>query len=242
MEKEKNTKPFASVKPDIVDRFLVDAEKFRAGEIEPDEPHYDDKALTLFLLLRFHANCSLEFYTNETMLCELMGLSTRAENKASIMSNILMMDGEDLISIRRKPGSKFFYIVLDANTFIADKGFVRIYKEEFEQLLPDKNKDKLLLLLYAVKRFQHQSTEISFPSIETLMSTVNISKPTVCKGLQRLAAMFHVYKARINFYDGTYKDINYYKSRSEKEDISSQAIEDIVRQYYSNVKSITERE
>lgn len=238
---EKQKKSFASVDPNIVEAFISGTEEVRAGLINADEPHYDDKALTLFLLLRFHANCSLEFYTNESMLCELMGLTQRQENKKSIMHNILQMQEDGYLHIRDKPGNKFFYIVLDYETFMMDKKFVRIYKEEFEKLISEKNKDKLILTLYAIKRFQHNTTQTSFPSIETLMNTVRISKPTVNQCLNQIAPLFYIYKARINFHNGTYKDVNYYKSRSEEKGIERKVIEEIVEQYYSNVKSITER-
>lgn len=234
-------KNFASVQPSIVEDFIAGIDDLRSNLVILENPHYDDKALTLFLLLRFHADCSFEFYTNEIMLCELMGLSARAENRQSIMSNILKMEEDGLLYIRRNSNKKFFCIVLDYNMFVVEKGFVRIYKEEFEQLLTDKNKDKLILLLYSIKRFQHKDTEISFPSIETLMNTSHISKPTVCKGLDRLGDLFHVYRARINFHNGTYKDVNYYKSRSEKTGISRDIVSGIIKQHYSNVKSITER-
>lgn len=234
-------KSFASVDPSIVEQFVADIDDLRAGLIDIKTPHYDDKAFTLFLLLRFYANCNFEFYTNEVMLCELMGLSARLENKESIMSNILKMAEDDLLSIRKKPNNKFFYIVLSYESFVINNGFIRIYKEEFDQLIGEKNKDKLLLLLYSIKRFQHRDTEISFPSIETLMSTSHISKPTVFKCLQQISPLFNIYKARIEFYNGTYKDVNYYKSCSEKSGISPETIANIIKQHYSNVKSITER-
>ena len=238
---DEQKKSFASVGPDIVDAFISGVEDLRAGLVNIDSPHYDDKALTLFLLLRFHANCSLEFYTNENMLCELMGLSQRQENKKSIMSNILQMRDDGFLHLREKPGNKFFYIVLDYDTFVIDKGFVRIYKEEFEQLLLEKNKDKLILTLYAIKRFQHNKTEISFPSIETLMNTARISKPTLSQCLDKIAPLFYIYKARIHFHNGTYKDVNYYKSRSEKNDIDPNTVDAIVKKHYANVKSISQR-
>lgn len=234
-------KSFASVDPSIVEQFISGVDDLRAGLINLKDPHYDDKAFTLFLLLRFHANCSFEFCTNETMLCELMGLSTRPENKESIMLNILQMEEDGLLSVKKESDKKFFYLVLDYKSFVLEKGFIRIYKEEFDQLIGEKNKDKLLLLLYSIKRFQHRDTEISFPSIETLMNISHISKPTVCKCLQQIALLFYIYRARVNFYDGTYKDINYYKSHSEQEEINPNTIETIVKQHYSNVKSITKR-
>jgi len=238
---ERVNKCFAAIQPHIVEQFLGCIDDLRAGKLNLHEPHYDDKALTLFLLLRFHASCSLECYVNEAMLCELMGLAARPENKESIMSNILKMEEDGLLHMRKKQNNKFFYIVLDYNSFMAEKGFVRIYKEEFDQLIHEKNKDKLLLLLYSIKRFQHGKTEISFPSIETLISTSHMSKPTVNKCLKQISPLFHIYKARINFYDGTYKDINYYKSCSEQNGIDPNTVETIVKQHYSNVKLITER-
>ena len=238
---DEQKKSFASVDPGIVDLFVAEVDDLRAGLINLESPHYDDKAFTLFLLLRFHANCNFEFYTNETMLCELMGLAARPENKDSIMLNILKMEEDDLLSIRRKPNNKFFYISLNYEMFVLEKGFIRIYKEEYDRLIGEKNKDKLLLLLYSIKRFQHRDTEISFPSIETLINTSHMSKPTVNKCLKQIASLFNIHKARINFHNGTYKDVNYYKSRSEKSGISLDIINTIVKQHYSNVKSITTR-
>lgn len=234
-------KSFASVDPSIVEQFITGIDDLRTGLINVTDPHYDDKAFTLFLLLRFYANCNFEFYTNNIMLCELMGLAARPENKESIMLNILKMEEDGLLHIRKKPNSKFFYIDLAYESFILDKGFVRIYKEEFDQLICEKNKDKLILLLYAIKRFQHRNTEISFPSIETLMNTVHVSRPTVLKCLQQIEPLFHIYKVRIDFYNGSYKDVNYYKSRSEKNGILPDTVAAIIKQHYSNVKSITER-
>lgn len=238
---DKQNKSFASVDPSIVELFVADIDDLRAGVIDTKSPHYDDKAFTLFLLLRFYANCSFKIYTNEVMLCELMGLSTRSENKESIMSNILKMAQDDLLCIRRKPNNKFFHIELNYESFVLEKGFVRIYKEEFDQLIGEKNKDKLLLLLYSIKRFQHKNTGISFPSIETLMNTSHISKSTICKCLKQIDPLFKIYKARIEFYNGTYKDVNYYRSCSEESGMSLDVIHNIIKQHYSNVKSITER-
>jgi hypothetical protein len=238
---DEQKKSFASVNPDIVDLFVAEVDDLRAGLINLKDPHYDDKAFTLFLLLRFHANCNFEFYTNETMLCELMGLAARPENKDSIMLNISKMEEDNLLSIRKKPNNKFFYISLNYEAFVLERGFVRIYKEEYDKLIVEKNKDKLLLLLYSIKRFQHRDTEISFPSIETLMNISHISKPTALKCLQQMAPLFNIYKARIDFYNGSYKDVNYYKSCSEKSGLSPDTVASIIKQHYSNVKSIAER-
>ena len=232
-------KSFAAVQPSIVETFITGIDDLRSNMVPLNEPHYDDKAFTLFLLLRFHANCSFEFYTNEIMLCELMGLSTRAENRESIKSNILKMEEDGLLYVHADPNKKFFRITLEYEMFMPEKDFVKIYKEEFDQLMPD---NKLLLLLYSIKRFQHKDTAISFPSIETIMNTSHISRPTVCKGLERLGALFDIYKARIHFYNGSYKDVNYYKSHSEPNGISLDAVVNIAKQYYSNVKSITKKE
>ncbi len=232
---------FAAIKKQIVDSFIEDTDDFRAGLLDPSQPHYDDKALTLFLLLRFYANSSFELYTNEVMLCELMGLSNRAENRDSIMSNIYKMEEDDYIFVIQHPGKKFFRIQLAYEWFMPETDFVIIYKQEFDQLIKDKSKDKLLLLLYCIKKFQHKNTGISFPSVETLMDSSHISKPTVCKGLERLSGILYVYKIRINFNDGTFKDINYYKSRAEN-GASQDAITSIAKKYYTNIKSIVRRE
>lgn len=233
-------KCFAKVQTQIVDNFIAEIDDLRAGLIDTDKPHYDDKAFTLFLLLRFYANGSFQFYTNEYMLCELMGISSRAKNRNSIMLNILKMQEDGLVNIYQQPNKKFFYINLDYEMFMPEKEFVVIYKEEFDNLIADKVKDKLLLLLYCVKKFQYKKTGISFTSIETLMDSSHISKPTICRGLKRLDEVLYVYKARINFNDGTYKDVNYYKSCAEG-GISVDAVMNIAKKYYRNVKSIIER-
>lgn len=235
-------KSFAPINPTIVDDFMAGIDDLRAGLINLEDPHYDDKALTLFLLLRFYANCSMEFYTNETMLCELIGISARLENKSSVMANILKMEEDGLLYISRTPNNKFFRLTLDYDMFMPEKNFVVIYKEEFEQLVREKNRDKLIWLLYAIKRFQHRNTAISFPSMETMINISHISKPTVCKCLQQLEPLFNIYRARIHFYDGTYKDVNYYKSRSEESGIAADTVAAIVKKHYTNVQSITTRE
>ena len=233
-------KCYAIVQKQIVDNFIAEIDDLRAGLINIDKPHYDDKVFTLFLLLRFYANSSFQFYTNEYMLCDLMGLSNRTENRESIMLNILKMQEDGLVNIYQPPNKKFFYINLDYEMFMGEKDFVIIYKDEFDNLIADKSKDKLLLLLYCIKKFQHKKTGISFPSIETLIDSSHINKLTICKGLKRLDEVLHVYRARINFNDGTYKDVNYYKSRVEN-GISEYSVIDIVKKYYSNIKSIIER-
>ena len=237
---EKHKLCCATIPKEWVEDFVSELDNLRVGMQSLDEPHYDDKALTLLLFLRFHVNSSFQFYTNEIMLCELMGLSNRPENRNSIMSNILKMEEDGILGGYRPPGRKFFYITLDYEYMMPDKNFVVIYKQEFDNLLQDRSRDKLLLMLCCVKKFQHKQTGISFPSIETIMDSSHISKPTICKGLERLADVLWVYKARINFNDGTYKDVNYYKSRAEG-GMSRDTIESIAKKYYSNIKSITER-
>lgn len=234
-------KNFAAVPKQMVDNFVSDLDDLRAGMILPSEPHYDEKALTLFLLLRFHANCSFDFYTNEYMLCELMRLSTRAENRESIMLNILRMQEDELLTIKRYPGKKFFCIDLNYEVFMTTTDFVKIYKEEYDALISDKSRDKLFLILYCVKKFRYGKSDISFPSVETIMDSSHISKPTICKGLEKLDGVLYIYKARINFNDGTSKDVNYYKPRAAGSGISREVLDNIVKKYYSNVKSITER-
>ncbi len=230
-------KIFAAVPQQFVDYFLEDTTNTK----DSDKPHYDEKALTLFLLLRFHINCSFDFYTNESMLCELLGISSRSENRKSIMTNIQQMQDDGVLSVRCFPGKKFFRISLDYETCMKSENFVKIYKEEFDQIFAEKARDKLFLLLYCIKKFQYGKSGISFPSIETLMDASRISKPTILKGLEKLNGVLHIYRARINFNDGTYKDVNYYQARAVGGGISSQAVEGIVRKYYTNVKSITER-
>jgi hypothetical protein len=170
-----------------------------------------------------------------------MGLSNRAENRESIMSNIFKMEEDEYIFVTQQPNKKFFHVQLAYEWFMPETDFVIIYKQEFDRLINDKSKDKLLLLLYCIKKFQHKNTGISFPSVETLMDSSHISKPTVCKGLERLSNILYVYKMRINFNDGTFKDVNYYKSRAEN-GASQDAITNIAKKYYTNIKSIVRRE
>ena len=223
-----NNKCFAAVRKDIIDLFLQDT-------------HYDDKALTLFLLLRFYAGCSLQFYANDVMLCEMMNLSNRPENRNSIMSNILQMEKDDLLIIVRDPKKKFFRLDLDYDMFMPQDNYVIIYKEEFDTLFKEKSRDKLLLLLYCIKKFQYKKTGISFPSVETIMESSGISKPTVCRGIEKLYDVLDIYKARIIFYDGEIKDVNYYRSLTDGR-MSEDQIERIVRKYYKNVKKIKRKE
>lgn len=230
-------KCFAAVRKDIVDHILND---IKYGLYDIAEPHYDDKALTLFLLLRFYAGCGFQFYTNELMLCELMNLSTRAENKTSIMSNILKMQEDDLLTITQHPNKKFFHIILDYESFMPENDFVTIYKEEFDALFLDKSRDKLLLVLYCIKKFQHKRSGISFPSVETIMDSSNISKPTVCKSIDKLAQVLDIYKAKINFNDGTNKEVNYYRSLCDGK-MSEDQVANIAKKYYPNIKSITRK-
>ena len=230
----------ATIPKEWIDNLVSDLDNLRIGMQSLDEPHYDDKALTLLLLLRFYVNSSFQFCTNEIMLCELMGLSNRPDNRDSIMSNILKMQDDDLLYIKREPNKKFFHITLNYEAIMPEKNFVVIYRQEFDNLFQDRSRDKLLLILCCVKKFQHKQTGISFPSIETIMDSSHISKPTICKGLERLAEVLWVYKARVNFNDGTYKDVNYYKSRVENA-IPRDTVEGIANKYYSNVRSITER-
>lgn len=230
----------ATIPKSWIDDFVANLDNLRMGMQSTDEPHYDDKAITLLLLLRFYVNNSFQFYTNEVMLCELMGLSNRPENRAGIMSNILKMQEDGILSIQRQPDKKFFHITLDYESIMPEKNFVVVYKQEFDNLFTDRSRDKLLLMLCCIKKFQHKQTGISFPSIETIMDSSHISKPTICRGLERLAEVLVVCKVRINFNDGTYKDVNYYKSRADGA-IQQDTIENIAKKYYANVKSITNR-
>jgi hypothetical protein len=230
----------ATIPKTWLEDFVENLDNLRMGMQNDIEPHYDDKAITLLLLLRFYVNSSFQFYTNEVMLCELMGLSNRSDNRKGIMSNILKMQEDGILSIQREPDKKFFHITLDYEFIMPEKNFVVIYKQEFDNLFLDKSRDKLLLMLCCIKKFQHKQTGISFPAIETIMDSSHISKPTICKGIERLREVLHIYKARIKFNDGTYKDVNYYKSQCEDK-ISQDIVMNIAKKYYKNIKSITER-
>ena len=230
----------AMISKEWLDEFIGELDNLRAGLTNIEEPHYDDKALALLLLLRFYASNSFQFYTNEVMLCELMQLSNRPDNRNSIMSNILKMQEDGLLIVSRQPNKKFFYITLDYEAMMPENNFVVIYKQEFDALFNDTSRDKLLLILCCVKKFQHKKTGISFPSVETIIDSSHISKPTVCKGLERLSSILYICKVRINFNDGTFKDINYYRSRCEG-GISQDTAASITKQYYTNIKSIVPR-
>lgn len=234
-------KTFAAVPQKFIDYFLADLDASRIGSKDLDPNHYDEKALTLFLLIRFCANSSFDFYTNEFMLCELLGISTRMENRNSVMANIRRMENDEILEVRYSPGKKFFRITLNYEACMQAENFVKIYKEEFDSLLGEKSRDKLFLLLYCIKKFQYGKSGISFPSIETLIDSSHISKPTILKGLEALNSVLYVCKVRINFNDGTNKDVNYYQARAVSNGISFQAVETIIRKYYRNVKSIIER-
>ena len=223
-----NNKNFATVSKDIVDLFLQNT-------------NYDDKALTIFLLLRFCASNSFQLYANDIMLCEMMNLSNRPENRNSIMSNILQMEKDNLLIIVRDPKKKFFRIDLDYNMFMPQDNYVIIYKEEFDTLFNEKSRDKLLLLLYCIKKFQYKKTGISFPSVETIMDSSHISKPTVCRGIEKLYDVLDIYKAIIIFNDGDIKETNYYRSLTDGR-MSEDQVERIVRKYYKNVKDIKRKE
>lgn len=244
-EKKKIEKPFAAVSKSIAEDFLKGAagfsENLRMNMADISEPHYDDKALTLFLLIRFRADCAFRFYTNENMLCEMMGLSLRGENRTAVMANIFKMQEDGFIYIHQKPGSKFFEIKLDYNMFMPENEFVIIYRDEFDNLINDTSRDKLILLLYFIKMFQYGDSGVSFPSIENLIMLSHMSRQTISNGMKKLDDVLHTYKARINFNDGTHKDVNYYRSKFDSGAISKAQIESIVQRYYVNIKSITER-
>ena len=72
------------------------------------------------------------------------------------------------------------------------------------------------------------------------MDSSNISKPTVCKSIDKLAQVLDIYKAKINFNDGTNKEVNYYRSLSDGK-MSEDQVANIAKKYYPNIKSITRR-
>lgn len=229
---------FAAVKREVFDAFVDDIDALRLGQIDPDAPHYDEKALTLFLVLRFRAGADFKVHTNELALCELMGLSNRTENKASIMSNLLRMQEDGILQITRVNGSKFFWISLEYDIFMPQDDYTIIYKKEFDAVFEEKSRDKLLSIIYSIKRFKHKKTNISFASLDVIAEESHISKPTIYRGLEKLKQVFDICKATIKFIDGQTKEINYYKSLCDGT-ITSDQIEGIIKKYYKNVKSIT---
>ena len=229
---------FAAVKREIFDAFVEDIDALRSGSLDLSEPHYDEKALTLFLVLRFRAGADFKVHTNELALCELMGLSNRTENKTSIMSNLLRMQEDGLLQITRTKGSKFFWISLEYDIFVPQDDYTVIYKQEFDAVFDAKSRDKLLSIIYGIKRYKHKKTNISFASLDVIAEETRISKPTIYRGLEKLKKVFSICKATIRFIDGQTKEVNYYKSLCDGV-ITSDQIEGIIRKYYKNVKSIT---
>ena len=232
---------FAAVSKEIVDAFIEETELLKAGMIDEDKPHYNEKALTLFLLLRFWANSSFEIHTNEDELCELLFMKPRDKNKKDIMMNLRKMEEDTYLHIRQNPNNKFFLIELNYEYFMPENNFTIIYKKEFDELLPEKTSDRLVILLYCIKKYQYKKTGISFPSIETIVKDTGQSRSAVCRNLAKMDKVLNTYKAIINFDNDTFKEITYYKSVCDGE-ISKGLIENIAKVQFKNIKSITKKE
>ena len=232
---------FAAVRKDVVDDFAEVMEEFKAKLISDDKPYYDDKALTLLLLLRFRAGSDFELHTSEAGLCDMLGLANRTENKQSIMFNLYKMQEDGLLTIRHGNDKKFFWVSLDYDAFMPTESFVKIYKKEFDQLLDARSRDKLLWLLYYIKKYQHQNTNISFASIDILAQESKLSRATIIQGIDKLSEqVLDVYKAVIQFADGSAKEVNYYKSLCDGK-ITDAEVTAIAKKYYKNIKSIKRR-
>ena len=214
---------FAAVSKDVFDAFT-------------DSERYNEKALSLFLLLRFRAGCDFKIHTSEMALCDLMGISNQTKNRADIMSNLQQMERDGFLSIYDSNDSRFFWIALEYDIFIPAADYTIIYKQEFDALWPEKTRDKLLMLLYCIKKYKH----ISFVSIDTIEQESPLSRSTICRGITKLQSVIDIYRARINFTDGQFKEVNYYKSLCDGE-ITQEQVETIAKKYYRNIKSITRK-
>lgn len=206
--------------------------------IDPDR--YNEKALALFLLLRFRAGCDLKIHTNEMALCDLMGVSNQTKNRTDIMSNLQQMERDGFLSIYDSNDARFFWISLEYDIFIPAADFTIIYKKEFDALWPEKTRDKLLMLLYCIKKYKHKKTNISFVSIDTIEQESPLSRSTICRGITKLEGVLDIYRARISFADGQFKEVNYYKSLCDGE-ITQEQVEAIAKKYYRNITSITRK-
>lgn len=232
---------FAAVSRDIVQKFLTDASDLKAGLLDPNSPHYDDKALTLFLLLRFRAGIDFQIHTCEAALCDMMGLSNRTENKQSIMLNLRRFEEDGLITMRRSANEKFFWITLNPDEFIAKSDYAVIEDDEFNKVMKLYSRDKLFLLLYCIKKYQHKKTNISFVSIETIAEETQMSKSTIAQGIQSLRGVLDVYQAIITFTNDKTKEVNYYAPVGSEVNLEDE-VETIIRKHYKNVKYITRKE
>lgn len=233
---------FATIRKDVVDLFVSGIDELKGRLVDEDAPRYDDKALTLFLLLRFRAGCDFEFHTSEAALCDLMGLSNRKENRQSIMSNLKQMQDDGLITMRVSNDKKFFWIFLQYDMFMPKTDYVIIYKKEFDELFDMRSRDKLFLLLYYIKKYQHKKTGITFPSVDLLARETKLSRATICQGIEKLnGKVLDVYRAVIEFTNGSIKEINYYKSLCDKQ-ITDKEVSAIAKEYYKNIKLIKRKE
>lgn len=230
---------FASVRNDIVNDFVKDMNDYKAGLLDNTLPHYDEKALALFLTLRFRAGCDFRIFITESGLCELMGLSTRTETKQSIMSNLLRMEQDSIITIQRQDNQKFFWITLQYEMFMPSQNYTIIYQSEFDKL---SNNNKLLMLLYYIKKYTYQKSNISFVSLNTLERDSGFSRPTICNGIAKLKEnILDIYPVCIEFNNGTHKNVSYYKSLCNGS-ITAQEVQNIASSYYKNIKSITRKD
>lgn len=232
---------FAAISKDIVQKILTDVSDFRAGLLNADSPHYDDKALTLFLLLRFRAGIDFQIHTCEAALCDMLRLSNRTENKQSIMLNLQRFEEDGLITMRRSDNGKFFWISLNPDAFVAKSDYALIDADEFNAVMNMYSRDKLLLLLYCIKKYQHKKTNISFVSIETIAQETQMSKSTITQGIQSLRSVLDIYQAIIVFENGKTKEVNYYAPAGSNVDLEEE-VESLVRQHYKNVQYITKKE
>lgn len=229
-----------SVPNEIFDSFISEVSSVKAGLINTAQPHYDDKALTLFLLSRYLSNSDFALYTNEAQLCELMGISNRKENKESIMSNLRRMEEDGILIISQNPECKFFWIYLQYEIIMPEDNYIIIYKKEFEELLTRSDRDKMLAVLCCIKKYQHVKTKISFVSVDTIVRETKISRPTVLKCVQNLKQILDIYQADIVSSNGTHKTVNYYKSFEDGKITQSQ-VESIAKMYYKN-STVTRKE
>lgn len=234
MKKEKDNGPFAMVQTLIINEIIQEL------MIDSNAPHYDNKALTLFLLLRFRAGSDLRLYTSLRAICNLLGISNRTENKKDIENNLLQMQNYGLITIQNDL-KDYFWITLQYPIFFPDKDYVVIYLSEFQKIFEMKQRDKLFLIYCCIKKYQNKNSKISFVSAETIMADTHLSKPTVLKSIDILnGALMDVYKAHIRFKDKTSKEINYYKPLIDGT-IASEDVAAIVNKHFKNVERIKRR-
>lgn len=226
---------FIAITPDVFEILTT------APHTDQDIPHYDNKALALFMLLAYRSGADLKIHTSHAALCSMLGITARAENLKAVKNNLLQMQEDGIIKIQ-KDIQIYFWIILNKEAFIPKDNYAIIYFEEFEHIFTEKNRDILFILLYQIKKHKHQNTNISFISERTIAAKSYLNLATVEQGIKKLRKnVLDTYKMQVKFNEGYPKTICLYRSVCDGT-ITQDEAETLTKQLFTNIKSITRKD